>query len=155
MSKTYRIEIFTRTAKGKTNHIDNVFISSEADRNDVQKYYAEKYKPLSVSVSELEVVDIQSAEKPEQPYIEKINDNIYSDPEYRIDIASLPSNIKELLTKLDGLEKEVSEVKSSINKELFPYFSSGGSMSSRSKDSITVRGYIRPMILSLNKKDEK
>lgn len=150
---TYRIELFTLTSKGKTNHIDDVFISTDASKEDVAKHYQEKYKPISVSVAEVEVVDIPSAdkEKAEIGVVKTNGGNLYSDPEYRISRESLPKEVKELLDHLDELGKDVSDTTKKINGLMFPYFSSGGAMSSYSKDSITCRGYIRPLALNLRK----
>lgn len=153
---TYKIEIFTRTSKGKTNHIDNVFINSEADKDSVAKYYSKKYSPLSVSVSEVEVVDIDTANEDKEVIgVKQINGgSMYSDPTYRIHRKSLPKEVAELIDKLDELEKQVFTAKADVNKELFKYFSSGVNLSSYSSDGITVSGRPNAFALNLRKKDE-
>ena len=154
-NKTYRIELVTFTAKGKTNHIDDVFITSEAEKDDVVKYYSEKYKPLRVNVTELEVVEIPSEKAPTGETISRKEGSMYSDPEYRIDRESLPKEVQELLTHLDEVDTDISETKKKINGLMFPYFSNGGAMSSYSKDSINCRGYAKPLVLNLNNKEYK
>lgn len=155
---TYRIEIFTHTAKGKVNHVADRFVSTGALRETVQKYYADKYAPLSVSVSEVEVLSIESAndEQKEVVGIEKISDrSMYSEPSYRIDRDSLPKEIAELIDKLDDLDKQVFEAKAAVNKELYKYFSDGGKLSSYSRDGITVSGRPNSFVLSLKKREDK
>lgn len=153
MTKTYRIELLSYTAKGKTNHIDDIFVNSDGSKEEVQKYYSAKYKPLSVSVSELETIEVNLEEKPESIAIEKTNSSsMYNDPEYRIDRESLPKEVRGYLEDLETFEGSISDVKKKINGLMFPYFSSGGAMSSYSKDSITCRGYIKPLVLKLNNK---
>jgi hypothetical protein len=156
-SKTYRIELFSYTTKGKTNHIDDIFITSDADKEQVTKYYTEKYKPLKISVTELETIEVNLPEGThEEISIEKTNSgSMYNDPEYRIARSSLPKEVQGWLEDLDTHEKTVSEVKKKINGLMFPYFSSGGAMQRYDKDSIVCRGYIKPLTLTLTKaKDE-
>lgn len=149
---TYRIELFSYTAKGKTNHIDDIFITSDANKEQVTKYYTDKYKPLHVSVTELETVEINlDEEKREAIAIDKTNSgSVYNDPEYRIARSSLPKEVQGWLEDLETHEKTISEVKTKINGLMFPYFTSGGTMQSYNKDSIVCRGYIKPLLLTLN-----
>jgi len=157
MSKaTYRIEIYTTTAKGKRNHIDDMFVSSDADERELAEHFTEKYRPLSVGVNKVKVVDIESEKQKEATGIVKTGySNYESSPEYRIDRVSLPVEIIELLDSLEVSEKAVSDNKKAINKLLEPYFSHDGYMSSYCEDSITCHGYIRPLTLSLTKEKVK
>lgn len=151
--KTYRVRLFTRTSKGKTNYLDDIFVSSEDTKKELSEFYQEKYKPIGTDVSEVETVKLELPKKDKYP-IEKINSgNMYSDPEYRISRKTLPKEVEELIKKLEANEKENRDIKSSINKALYPYFNRNGSFSGHDRENIKVRGYMAA--LGMRKRDEE
>lgn len=152
---TYQVEIFTRTAKGKTNHIDNIFVNSDAVKEDVALYFAQRYSPLSVYVTEIKTIEINKKPEDKKEFIVKEKDgSMYSDPEYTISRKMLPDDVKKLLDHLGTLEKDISDTKTSVNKIMRDFFSSGGQMVSYSRDSITCRGYIKAWALKLNRSEK-
>lgn len=145
MSKVYQISVSEVTVKGKHREVVKLFVNTVAEREAVQTYYYNKFKPLNVVASEVETLELDG-EKKEQ-YIEELSSGgLYSTPSYRISREVLPENVNKAVDELDAAKKDL-ELKQRRVSKLMGYYFDGAYYSSHDKEEVKVTGYLKALKL--------
>jgi len=121
--KTYRITIGKYTRKEKFEAIEEVFVNSKNNKNDVEAAYRKKYSPLFIKIEEVKCIEIFNEKE-----IKEIKEtNIkYSDVEHSSgytayvkneDIESYSDLIEPVIDAERELKKEEKVFKEKITEQ--------------------------------------